>query len=124
MLFRSGHGIGANGGSYFNPLAFAAPSTTTAVFGNSGRDIIRGPGVFNVNASLFRNFAVTERFKLQFRVETFNLTNTPQFGNPGVTLTSAKLSGGVPILGSLNGFSQITTASNERQLRFALKLSF
>jgi hypothetical protein len=124
VAILGGHGIGANGGSYFNPLAFAAPSTTSAVFGNSGRDIIRGPGVFNVNASLFRNFAVTERFKLQFRVETFNLTNTPQFGNPGVTLTSAKLSGGVPIPGSLNGFSQITTASNERQLRFALKLSF
>ena len=78
VAILGGHGIGANGGSYFNPLAFAAPSTTTAVFGNSGRDIVRGPGVFNVNASLFRNFAVTERFKLQFRVETFNLTNTPQ----------------------------------------------
>jgi hypothetical protein len=116
-----GHGIGANGGSYFNPLAFAP--VTTVSFGNSGRDILRGPGVFNVNASIFRNFLVTERFKLQFRMETFNLTNTAQFGNPGATVSSATFNADGSVK-SLNGYTQITSASNERQLRFALKLSF
>ena len=92
-------------------------------FGNSGRDILRGPGVFNVNASLFRNFRLTEKFQLQFRAEAFNLTNTPQFGQPGATVTSATFNADGSVK-SLNGYTQITSASNERQLRFALKVSF
>ncbi len=116
-----GHGIGANGASYFNPSAFAP--VTTVSFGNAGRDTLRGPGVFNVNASLFRNFAIKERVHLQFRAETFNLTNTPQFGNPGATVSSATFNADGSVK-SLNGYTQITSASNERQLRFALKFSF
>jgi hypothetical protein len=121
VAILGGHGIGVNGASYFDPNAFAP--VTTVSFGNSGRDILRGPGLFNVNASLFRNFRVTERFKLQFRMEVFNLTNTPQFGNPGATVSSATFNGDGSIK-ALNGYTQITSASNERQLRFAMKFSF
>ena len=121
MAILGGHGIGANGASYFNPLAFAPVSGV--VFGTSGRDILRGPGVFNVNASLFRNFSVKEFLKFQFRMETFNLTNTPQFANPGATVPPATFNADGSVK-ALNGYSQITSASNERQLRFALKVSF
>jgi len=71
----------------------------------------------------FRNFSLTERFKLQFRAEAFNLANTPQFGNPGATVTSATFNADGSVK-SLNGYTQITSASNERQLRFALRFSF
>jgi hypothetical protein len=115
------HGIGANGASYFDPNAVAP--VTTVSFGNSGRDILRGPGVFNTNASHFRNFKMTGRFTMQFRAETFNPTNTPQFGNPGATVSPATFNADGSIK-SLNRYTQITSAGNERQLRFALKLMF
>lgn len=121
VAILGGHGIGANGASYFNPTAFAP--VTTVSFGNSGRDILRGPGVFNTNASLFRTFRLTEKFQLQFRAEVFNLTNTPQFGQPGATVTSATFNSDGSVK-ALNGYTQITSASNERQLRFALRFSF
>jgi hypothetical protein len=112
-----GHGLGQ---SYFDPYAFAP--VTDVRFGNTGRNILRGPGFFNTDASLFRNFAVTERFKLQFRADVFGLTNTPQFANPGATVSSAIRNEGT--IRSLNGFTEITSASGERQFQFALKLMF
>jgi hypothetical protein len=66
--------------SYFDPSVFSAP--VGPVFGNVGRDTVRGPGFFNLDMSLFRNFKLTERFGLQCRVEAFSLTNTPHFNNP------------------------------------------
>ena len=94
---------------YFDPAAFAAVNTPT--FGNTGRDIIFGPGVFNLSAGLFRSFQVRERFTIQFRAEAIGATNTPQFGNPGATVGSSSL-----------GF--ISSSSGQRQIRFGLKLSF
>src|SRR5215470_13659965 len=67
--------------SYFDPSVFSAPSGP--VFGNVGRDTVRGPGFFNLDMSLFRTFKLTERFSLQCRAEAFGLTNTPHFANPG-----------------------------------------
>jgi hypothetical protein len=101
-----GHGPG---NPYFDPAAFAA--VTTPTFGNSGRNILRGPGVFNLDASVFRNFDIREWLKLQFRAEAFGATNTAQFGNPGATTGSAT-------------YGIISSSTGERQLRFALKLSF
>ena len=95
---------------YFNPKAFAAP-VGAGVFGNTGRDILRGPGYFNLDSSIFRSFRINERFKLQFRTEAFGTTNTPHFGNPAATVSSG-------------GFGNITSSSGQRQLRFAMKLLY
>ena len=113
-----GHGVGQ---PYFDPLSFKA--VTDVRFGSSGRNILRGPGVFNLDGSIFRNFSLKERLKLQVRVEMFGVTNTPQFGNPGATVSNMSLNadGSVRTLG---GYTEITGASGERQIRFAGKISF
>lgn len=80
---------------YVDAAAFAIPASTTygpqqTTFnapGTSGRNILRGPGLSNIDLSLFKNFAVTERFTAQFRVQAYNLTNTPHFGNPNSDLS-------------------------------------
>ena len=62
----------------FNRFAFAQP--TEGTFGNSGRNIIRGEGLNNVDFSLFKNARITERVNAQIRAEFFNLFNHTQFG--------------------------------------------
>jgi hypothetical protein len=106
VAILGGHGPGQ---PYFNVNAFAA--VTTPTFGNTGRNILRGPGLFNLNASLFRNFELRESLILQFRAEALGVTNTPQFANPNATLGSST-------------FGIISSSSGERQFRLALKLSF
>jgi hypothetical protein len=114
-------GIG-RGASWFDPNAFAP--VTAVRYGTLGRNTMRGPGVFNFDASLFRNFKITERFMLQFRTEVFNLTNTPAFNNPGANASSPTRRADGSIINT-NGFSEITSAQGtERQIRFALKLTF
>jgi hypothetical protein len=128
-----GHGANA---PYFDPNAFAPVSA--ARFGTSGRNILRGPGFFNINLSLVRNFNLTESLKLQFRAEAYGLTNTPNFsfaqhpgnGNNTTNVSNYKVVNGVPNYG---GYDIITStvetdwspyANADRQIRFALKLSF
>jgi hypothetical protein len=118
VAILGGHGVG---GSYFDPLAFKA--VTEVRFGSSGRNIIRGPGVFNLDGSMFRNFRVTERIGLQVRVEMFGVTNTPQFANPGATVSNMTFNADGSIR-ALNGYTEITSASGERQIRFAAKITF
>jgi len=90
--------------------AFATPPA--GVFGNEGRNTLRGPGTKVFDFSLARNFSITERAQLQFRWEVFNLTNTVQFGLP-----NTNISGGTPgVITSLAG--------DPRLMQFALRLKF
>jgi hypothetical protein len=104
---------------YFDPTAFAP--VTTATFGTAPYNGLRGPGFFNLNTSLARGFNFTERFGIQFRAEAFNLTNTPAFANPGANVSSESTSNGVV---SYNGYSIISSASNQRVLRLSARVSF
>ena len=113
-----GHGTGQ---PYFDPNAFL-PVTATR-FGNSGRNILRGPGFFNLDGGITRSFALTERFRLQFRGEAFGITNTPQFGNPGATVSNAIRNPDLSIR-TLNGYGEILSASGERQFQLSLKFIF
>lgn len=100
---------------WFNPAAFAAPPTIGdgTGFGNCGVGILRGPDQKNLDFAVTRNFSITERNKIQFRAEFFNLFNTPNFGLP-VTDRNAG-----PAFGVIT-----SSASNPRIIQFALKYQF
>ena len=68
-------------GPWFDISTFSAPPTAT--FGNVGRNVLSGPGLVNIDLSVFRKFVITERMRMEFRFESFNFTNTPHFNNPG-----------------------------------------
>ncbi len=96
---------------WFNTANFAAPA-----FGTYGSGMLQdsnSPPTKNVDFSVFKNFNLTERFKLQFRFEDFNLSNTPQFSTPGNNLRSSN-------------FGQITSTvtGSERHIQFSLRLMF
>jgi outer membrane receptor protein involved in Fe transport len=97
---------------YFNTDVFSAPAPYT--LGNTPRLLsnLRAPGLSSLDASLFKDFKLKEQFQLQFRVEAFNITNTPQFGLPITTI-------GSPTAGVIG-----TQANLPRTVQFALKLVF
>ncbi len=107
-------GIG-RGNEWFDRSAYAQVLTTR--YGNTHRNSLRGPGVFNSNASIFRTFSLTERFNLEFKTEFFNVSNTPIFGNPNTNVNS----GDFGFVTSTNGGYG---SPAERNIRFGLRLSF
>jgi hypothetical protein len=111
-------GLIGSAGTYYNTAAFRAP-TDPGRFGTTGRNILRNPGIFNTDLSLFKNFRIGERINMQFRTEAFNATNHPQFGQ------NNNRAGAFSSLDVSNpNFLRIVNAFGERQLRFALRLQF
>ncbi|HSH15108.1 MAG TPA: hypothetical protein VLD18_03675, partial [Verrucomicrobiae bacterium] len=97
--------------------SFNAPGAVWGIpqqftFGNAGRNILRGPGRTNVDFSLFKDIPLSERFNLQYRAETFNLFNTPQFGLPN------------DAIGNPNAGVITSIVGNPRQIQMGLRLSF
>ena len=94
-------------------------------FGNLSKNVISGPGFWNVDASLFRTFDITERWKLQIRANATSIMNTPQWGNPSTDINSANFGF---ITGVGNGRSGQTLpggyGSAPRQFEFGAKLIF
>ena len=100
---------------WFNPHAFIIPRAGT--FGNLGRGVYSGPALAEVDTSLFKTTAITERTNLQFRAEFFNVLNHTNLGAPNSTV----FSGGAisPSAGLITA-----TATTSRQIQFGLKLIF
>ncbi len=95
---------------WFNGNAFVlAPR---GFFGNGGRNILDGPGIINLDLGLMKNFPVTERIRVQFRAEFFNLSNHPNFQGPASTVNS-------PSVGIIS-----STNTEARQIQFGLRLDF
>jgi len=94
-------------------------------FGTMGRNALRGPGFQKADLALFKDFNLTERFKLQFKAEAFNFTNTPRFSNPSANVSNMTLAADGTVTNP-GGFMSITStdAGSERKFRFGLRLSF
>jgi hypothetical protein len=118
----SGPGCGSavnpgNPNNYIKLSCFAAPNPLT-LLGNAGRNSIIGPGLVTWDLSLFKNIRITERFKLQFRSEFFNVLNRPNFATPFHNNTLIDQNGN-PVGGAGSIDSTSTTA---RQIQLGLKL--
>ena len=107
--------VEGNTSRWYNPAAFALPAFGT--WGNLGRGVFTGPGMADLDASLFKNMPVSERATLQFRAEIFNILNHSNYGPPNATVFS---SGAISPSAGL-----ITTAATfPRQIQFGMKLIF
>jgi hypothetical protein len=100
---------------YFNPNAFIVP--TNGTYGNAGRDTLIGPGVAELDLSILKNTILTERLKLQFRAEFFNILNAVNFNTPNTIVFTSATSTPSPTAGVIT-----STSTTSRQIQFALKL--
>lgn len=101
---------------WFNTAAFAPPAQVNGVYvapGNLGRNGIFGPGFFAVDVAVFKDFTITERLKLQFRGQAYNIANTPHFSQPDSNFYDAN-------------FGRITSTllDTERQIEFSARITF
>jgi hypothetical protein len=91
--------------SFFDVTSFTPITTTgTPALGNAGRNIMRGPGFFDVDGSVFRNFKIRNYLTFQFEANVYGLTNTPHFGNPTSDINSSTF-------GMVTGEATTTNAS-------------
>ncbi|MGB8912137.1 MAG: TonB-dependent receptor plug, partial [Candidatus Sulfotelmatobacter sp.] len=98
---------------YFNTACFApAPATAAGGFGDTGRNILRGPNQENVDISIIKYFPFTERTQLEFRSEFFNAFNLVSFQNP------------INVLAAPNVGQIVETSTGPRVIQFALKVNF
>ena len=94
---------------YFDTGAFAA--VPQFVIGNSSRNPVRGPGLQNADLMIGKTFRLTERVRLEFRAEAFNVSNTPALSDPNGSFGST-------------AFGTITSAGAPRDFEFVAKLHF
>jgi len=117
------------GGRAINRAAFSIPAT--GQFGNLGRNVVRGFGMFEQNLGLRREFKIGETVRLQLKGEAFNIYNHPNFGEVQVTLPAANFGQATGLLnqslatgGSAGRTSSLYTPGGPRSLQFAIRLSF
>jgi hypothetical protein len=95
-------------------------------FGTLGRDALQGPGNWNFDTAIWRNFPIKESVTLTFRAEAFNAFNHLQIGNPSVAVDSALnfTSGTFSQTPSVSSGLISSAANNQRIMQLALKLTF
>jgi hypothetical protein len=118
-------------GFWFDPSAFqvAAQTATLGTGGTLGLQSQTGPPTRILDFSLFKDFPVTERIRVQFRAEAFNIANTPIYSFPDASLSDARLPAtpdGRPAINGNGNFGRVLGANvgTERHVQMSLRLSF
>ena len=96
--------------AWFNTKAFAQAAPGT--FGNSPRNLLRAPGLFNLDWSVAKSFRICERVSTQLRGDFFDLLNNPRFNAPGSSAASSST------------FGKITSAGDPRIVQVSMRLRF
>ncbi|MGH9844232.1 MAG: hypothetical protein ACREEM_36370 [Blastocatellia bacterium] len=113
---------GVDPNDYLNINGVSIPSGDV-LFGNAGRNLVRGPNFFQADLGLHKSFPVwRERTKLEFRMEAFNLFNRTNFGAPDGNASNIRIVNGQPAAGG--SYGTIRSTFPARQIQFALKLYF
>ena len=111
----TGNVITGNPNQWYNPNAFVLP--TVGTYGTLGRGVYNGPGLTDLDVSLFKSTPIMERASLQFRAEFFNVLNHANFGTPNATVFSGTAFS--PSAGLIT-----STATTSRQIQFGMKIVF
>jgi len=108
---------------WINPAAFATPS---GEFGTAPRDLVRGPGNWQIDLGATKAISLKERGRLEFRSEFYNIFNHPQLGQPQSTFNPANPTGFGSIINTVNTVSPVTPVGSgtPREMQFALRLEF
>jgi hypothetical protein len=118
--------------NYINGAAFAAPPATlyadtgAVVFdrpGTAGRNLMIGPGLSNFDFALFKNFHVNDRVNVSFRVQYYNVTNTPHFGQPNTTFGNYQSNGTFQANSQFGLINSVLPNSN-REGELGLRVTF
>jgi len=118
---------GKNVAEWINPAAFATPA---GEFGTAPRDLVRGPGTWQVDLGIAKHIPLTERASLEFRSEFFNIFNHSQLGPPQSTFNPANTTGFGSIITTVNLNTSIISpitpvgSGTPREIQFALRIAF
>ena len=113
---------------WINPAAFAAPQAGT--FGAAPRDLLPGPGTWQVDTGITKTFPLSERARVEFRSEFYNVFNHPQLGQPQATFNPSNTVGFGSITSTVNLNTAIVSpispvgSGTPREIQFALRLEF
>ena len=97
---------------YFNTSCFQSPAVS--YFGDSARNVGFGPGWEQIDATLEKEWRIQERFKLQLRIDSYNVTNRANFANPATSQGE----------GNFGTISSLAAGAVPREFQFGLKLKF
>ena len=108
---------------WINPAAFATPA---GEFGTAPRNLLRGPGTWQVDLGVAKHILLTERASLEFRSEFFNIFNHPQLGLPQSTFNPSNTTGFGSIINTVNTTTPISPVGSgtPREIQFALRVGF
>ena len=112
---------------WINPAAFATPA---GEFGTAPRNLLRGPGTWQIDLGTSKTFSLGERGRLEFRSEFYNIFNHPQIGQPQSTFNPSNTNGFGSIINTVNLNTAIVSpitpvgSGTPREVQFAVRLEF